>query len=219
MAERLQQLEIPSDITFLNDNNDIPTPGPEDTALTTPELTPSQLLPVFQKFSMQDEVADLDITAHMTFNEVLALSRVYKRVQGFELDAVSMMSSTRSHGWSALSGISSARVSTIAVICLPLHEPELRRFLALQSLPLYADHNEPCETMTPVPTALQKPPRSIFTSTRAGFVLNSGATARLRAELRNIAQDPPPYINTGPIDDDLVRIAMSQTTMALLTIR
>lgn len=36
-----------------------------------------------------------------------------------------------SHGWSILSGISSSQVTRIGVICLPLHEIEVKRFLDL----------------------------------------------------------------------------------------
>ncbi|KAK5658293.1 hypothetical protein OQA88_2268 [Cercophora sp. LCS_1] len=67
------------------------------------------------------------------FDEILSESRLYTRVQHLEIDAASTILTTRSRAWSVLSGISLAQISTIAVIKLPLQEPELRRFWNLAS--------------------------------------------------------------------------------------
>lgn len=65
---------------------------------------------------------------------VLEASRVYSRVRDREVDAMTLVLTTRSHAWSILSGISMAEISVMAVISLPLHLPELRRFRQLSSL-------------------------------------------------------------------------------------
>jgi hypothetical protein len=80
-----------------------------------------------------DSVLDVAHSLQVSFDEVLALSRAYQRVRNLESDAVSYASTTRSHSWSILSGISFSQVTRIGVICLPLYEAELVRFHRLAS--------------------------------------------------------------------------------------
>jgi hypothetical protein len=68
-----------------------------------------------------------------TFEVVLSTTRVYDRVKGREIDAMSIFSTNRSHAWSLLSGLSLAQASAISVIKLPLYDPGLRRFWAFAS--------------------------------------------------------------------------------------
>ncbi|KAL8713130.1 MAG: hypothetical protein Q9220_002651 [cf. Caloplaca sp. 1 TL-2023] len=66
---------------------------------------------------------------------ILATSRVYRRVQTRDVDAMTTVSTSRSHPWSILSGVSLAQISIVAVISLPLHEHELasnEKLLALE---------------------------------------------------------------------------------------
>lgn len=126
----------------------------------------------------QDEKQQAFVTdppVHVTFDIVLASTRVYNRVQDREVDAMSSVSTTRSHAWSVLSGVSLAQISLIAVISLPLHESELERFRRLTSLAAPA-----------VP------------------VIRTGAVKRIEKELTDIGRDPPSCAAAGPIGEDMV---------------
>ncbi|KAL2014051.1 hypothetical protein VTN00DRAFT_1576 [Thermoascus crustaceus] len=61
--------------------------------------------------------------------------RVYSRVEDRANDATSVVSMSRSRAWSVLSGINLTPTSIIAVIKLPLHDSELKRFWSLASPP------------------------------------------------------------------------------------
>lgn len=65
-----------------------------------------------------------DVVVIMTQSVLTALSRVYKRVQALEVDALTVTSSMRSHSWSILARVSSACLSTTAAIYLSLHQSE-----------------------------------------------------------------------------------------------
>lgn len=119
----MQRLELPPNMAFVNDDHypDLSERKNE----VVPELVYSQQIQRFEGCIAQNDVPCLEADALESFNEITALSRVYKRVQAFEADALTTTSTTRSRGWSALSGISSARVSTIGVIALPLRQSEL----------------------------------------------------------------------------------------------
>lgn len=62
------------------------------------------------------------------FGNVVAQSRVYQRVENGEIDGISTVCSTRSHGWSILSGLSASQVTRVGVISLPIDNAELARF-------------------------------------------------------------------------------------------
>jgi len=65
------------------------------------------------------------------FELVLYRTRVYDRVKHNDIDAQSTLPSSRSEGWSQLSGISLAQISVTSVIKLPLHKHELAAFWSL----------------------------------------------------------------------------------------
>ena len=122
LVSRLEQLEFPPgsiDLDDLGGSDEITGPSRRDHPHSPP--------PDGGNVGCQ-----LD-RAHPTFNDILSASRVYNRVQSREVDAVSTILTTRSRAWSILSGISLAKVSVIAVVKLPIYEPELRRFWSLAS--------------------------------------------------------------------------------------
>ena len=194
LADRLRQLELPPDITFLGNESRIPTPEVEVETPKLPELAPTQLLSTIESHQPQSDVPEIDTTIPESFNEIIALSRVYKRVQGLEIDAMSTTLSTRSHGWSVLSGMTSARLTTIGVICLPLHTSELERFLAIGSL------------QTPLHPA----------TTIRGPMTN--ASKRLHKELTDLNRDPSLSITAGPIGDNMVCTVTYHATGIMLTV-
>lgn len=193
LVDRLQGLELPPGVTLLDNDSRIPTPEIEDETPALPEPTPTQLIPTFEGLALQANVPDLDTAKQESFNEIIASCRVYRRVKGFEIDAMSTVSSTRSHGWSVLSGVTSARLTTIGVICLPLYQSELEQFLAIRSL--------------------QMPLKS--TPTITGHMTYT--LRRLNNELDDLSQGPPDGIAAGPIGDDMVRAVMSCATGNVLT--
>lgn len=64
----------------------------------------------------------------MFFEVVVAESRVYRRVEHLEVDAISTCRSTRSQGWSILSGLTASQVTSVGVILLPFDSSESIRF-------------------------------------------------------------------------------------------
>ena len=131
LASRLQHLELsPDDIELRELTLSEPS---ADQDLNSEEGQSSR--PPTPLDSPRDggEIPDADNRTRQVFDEILSGSRVYTRVQHLEMDATSTILTTRSRAWSVLSGISLAQISTVAVIKLPLHEPELRRFWNLAS--------------------------------------------------------------------------------------
>lgn len=116
----IQTLHTTSDVGQLTASGDAGDVLPE-AALTLqcqalPELT-------FQK---------VDHGFGTSYNNTLNSTRVYSRVRNRDVDAVSTVSTSRTRAWSILSGVSIADVSIVAVISLPLYEPELRKVRQLQ---------------------------------------------------------------------------------------
>jgi hypothetical protein len=66
------------------------------------------------------------ITKH-EFEKILENTRVYRRAEINETDASFTTSSTRTHAWSAFSGLSLVDISDISVIALPLFCEDLIR--------------------------------------------------------------------------------------------
>ena len=125
MANRVRDVELAPDTVTGEDHTRAPSPATSQTSdIEMITLVAAADDEVFD----QPPVPDADVTVQVTIVEVLAISKVYQRVHLLEVDAVSHISTTRSHGWSALSGISSSQVSMIGVICLPLTATELVRF-------------------------------------------------------------------------------------------
>ena len=136
IAERLQQIEVPDDTIEVLANSRAQSPATcEDTNENTEK--DELKLRVDERETTEGEkvnqitIPSGDHSRQLTFNEVLAASRAYLRVHNLDPDAVSCISTTRSHGWSILSGISSSQVTRIGVICLPLRAIEVERFLHL----------------------------------------------------------------------------------------
>ena len=190
---RLEQLELPPgsiDLDDLGGSDEIPGPSPHDYPHSPADESNAGCQPDH---------------AQPTFNDILSTSRVYNRVQSREVDAVSTILTTRSRAWSMLSGISLAQVSVIAVVKLPLYEPELRRFWSLAS---------PGETLllgaTPASTSSDTesrpfPPAEPTNSNEAvPQPTHSFLYKRLKKELEMLNRDPHDYYAAGQIGDHQV---------------
>lgn len=105
-----------------------------DTPVQT--ILPTQVTLICSHQEGNSEASHSDFSAEESFNAVLAPTRVYNRVQNREIDMITPVSTTRSRAWSILSGLSLSQISTIAVIKLPIHAPELTQFKQLVSPPL-----------------------------------------------------------------------------------
>ncbi len=137
-AERLQSLEVPEGIIAAHVDSRAPSPTSNEDCYDKAEKPESELFVELSKTIDEDKVeqpavpaSETDHCLQITLDEVLAASRAYLRVRNMDCDTVSCISTTRSHGRSILSGVSSIQVTRIGVICLPLYEVEVKRFLDL----------------------------------------------------------------------------------------
>ena len=77
---------------------------------------------------LHEEISTSNHGALTSIDAVLSATRVYGRVSTRDVGAVTTISTIRSQAWSILSCLSLRRVSAVAVIKLPVHNSELRRF-------------------------------------------------------------------------------------------
>lgn len=108
--------------------------------------------------SLQYETNGGSTTNVTPFGTVVAQSRVYRRVEHREIDVGSIDRSTRSRGWSILSGLSASKVTCVGVIALPLGDVDLVRFRKYLPVPAVLDPFQ--STRYPLPN----PIRDAFTS-------------------------------------------------------
>jgi hypothetical protein len=105
-------------------------PG-EPQALEDPELrstTSSRSRSPGVRDNDNNAILEATLPIQETFDDILSASRVYDRVKDREIDAITSVSTTRSHAWSVFTGMSLAETSVIPVIELPLYEAELKMF-------------------------------------------------------------------------------------------
>ncbi|KAK3174234.1 hypothetical protein OEA41_001478 [Lepraria neglecta] len=204
----------------------------EGQGTTTPDA--GNITPVRAATPQPQEIPELDVPEadprmQATYDVVLARTRVYNRVRDRDVDAITSVSTTRSRPWSVLSGVSMANISIIAVISLPLHEPEMRRFRQLMSpinhvgLDVEFDNRSDDDFaesngLSPsylLPRSTREFPREYPHLTEDflryyGLFWNSSGTPtahslrRINKELNRMAHDPPSMCNAQPIGDDLV---------------
>src|SRR4051812_7502649 len=102
LAERVQQVDLPPGTIISDRSSRTPSPGiggtPHENATDTSEV-----------IDEPDLVPDANESLQLTFSQVLEYCKPYQRTHDLEVDAVSHISTTRSHGWSLLSGFSSSQ--------------------------------------------------------------------------------------------------------------
>jgi hypothetical protein len=228
-----QELELPTNLSARLQGIQLP---PDAVELDTSNGTPYNLFQgqdrsdartiILSRVAMPDKSGisehtnpDASPLVQEPFEVVLAASRVYDRVKDKEVDALNTLSTTRSSAWSALSGLSLSEISVIAVINLPLHEPELRRFQRLASPSPTGDHRDAQElpdidsefslldTTNAVLLSYQGLPAAEECKER-GFVVDTTCIRRVKHELRYLSNDLAPLITSMQIGDDLVRTSI-----------
>lgn len=191
LPNRLKSLQLPLDANELenvggSNAGDRLSLGDSDFRSPTPVQDTTAVQDTLTENNEGNKLAipDADPSVQEIFERVLAATRVYNRVEDKEVDAVTTVSTTRSRAWSILSGLSLAEISVIAVIKLPLYEPELIRFRRLAS---------------PSPAVFHRlvnvPSEHIRSSQK-----------RIIKDLMDLDNDPTPGISVAPIGDDIVRI-------------
>ncbi len=193
LVSRLEQLELPPgsiDLDDLGGSDEITGSNPRDYHHSSPDGGNASCQPD---------------PAHPTFNEVLSASRVYNRVQSREIDAVSTILTARSRAWSILSGISLAQVSVIAVVKLPLYEPELKRFWSLASSgEILVLGTTPASTSNDAGSRPFPPAEPTNSNERTPQPTHTYPFKRLKKELDMLNREPHEYCAAGPIDEDMV---------------
>lgn len=98
----MQQMQLPDDVAVILNDSRCPTPTVEsfsenhsqnhdrDGAIGNPE--------VLQNVPIQEQLPDTDPSVREIFDQVVATTRVYRRVEALDVDCVSVLSSTRSRG-------------------------------------------------------------------------------------------------------------------------
>lgn len=224
LSIRLEALQLPP-AAMKPDKLDCSPSGepqePEDTELAP--LTPTRPGSPRHHDHGNNAIPELGLPIPETFEVILSTTRVYHRVRDREPDDRTSVSTTRSHAWSVLSGLSLAEISVIAVIKLPLHKAELERFRRLASpswiaygsvageyfaefenYPLWqSEENDNLRSAGRLPEDFQR---------RYGLLSrsNSGSPSMIRIaeECRALARDRSPSISVGPVGDALVRVSI-----------
>lgn len=218
LADRMQGLELPPETTITLNVDRVPSPpfgSPTHMRMIIDnENSPLHDQSASEDVPEQDHIPDADPSNHLTSEDLIAMTAVYRDMEVYDVDMASVSSSTRSHGWSALSGISSSQVSSIGVIHLPLRDVELRSFhrLVVTEAPGVSGSNLSGAQRNQL---YINPERDI--SWRGHFGIHnlteydltgsaSWSTKRLTKELNDIGRDPPSMCSAGPVGDNLVRI-------------
>lgn len=130
------------------------------------------------------------------FEVILSTTRVYNRVRHRVVDDATSITSTRSRGWSVLSGLSLARISITSVVNLPLSDAELKRFLQLAApqQKRTVPRNPPTGML--LQRQMQQPGEE---SDNADF-----GPRKVAKELDDLQKNPPKSVFAEPITDDMV---------------
>lgn len=139
LANRLDSMPIVSNGIGLRAINDFQQPSEDIESYTTDKETFTRASTPYSAASTELNVRKSAAGAQSSYDIVLSESRVYRRVQCLEIDALTTASTTGSRSWSVLSGYSLADLSVVSVFHLPLSDEELSNFRAL-TLPIYPNN-------------------------------------------------------------------------------
>ena len=140
------------------------------------------------------------------FELILSTTRVYSRVRHRGIDDATSITSTRTRGWSVLTGVSLARISVTSVINLPLSDAEVMRFMHLAGSMPGRNRRESQSDEQMESRMMELSVRPMYDIFRDEVDWNNGdfGSRRVMKELKGLIDNPPKSVFAQEVANDCV---------------